>query len=473
MLQKLMLTSRLSALSLRARLAGMMSFLFLLGMILLYLAAQSSAVAASNRSFDRLLMGSMLSIAETLSVSDGVVQVDLPYAALDMLSAAPEDRVFYHVIGPASEVVTGNSDLPLPPGFSLDRRGVAADWSEPRFFDASYSGEKVRFAVLGRELAQPGVTGWLWVQVGQTRRARDELTNELVLHALAPIVAMTLLALAVVWFGIRRALTPLTRLGDELKARGPSDLHLITAPVPAEAAPLIDSLNEFMSRLERNIEALRAFIADAAHQMRTPLAAMLAQAQVAADGDQEDLRRGLKAVQRNGTQLTRLLNQLLSHATVTHRADVLNFKEFDLLRVVRMAVRESVPMALDLGLRIESPLATAPFRGDPLMIGEAVKNVVDNAFRHARAAEGGLSIGLTREDQVYVIAISDSGGGVSPLERERVFDRFARGDTLVPGSGLGMAIVRKAVLSHGGSVQLDDRPGGGLIVRLRLPEISL
>lgn len=460
-------------LSLRTRLAIIMSAVFLIGTGALYAAARSSAEAASNRSFDRLLLGSVLSITETIAVAGGRVQIDLPYAALDMLSAAPDDRVFYRVLGPDGELVTGDPHLPWLD--SLDRRAGPGGFAlpdTPVFFDATYSGEPARFAVLGRQVAEPETRGWLWVQVGQTRRARNELTNELVLNALAPIGALTLLAIGAAWFGIGNALAPLTRLGRELAAREPGDLHPLSTSTPAEIRPLVMSLNDFMRRLDVNIQALKVFIAEAAHQMRTPLAAILAQAQVASGGDDDDRRHGLEAIERNTAKLSRLLQQLLSDATVAHRADVRDLETFDLLRVVRSAVRESTPMALEREVRVESPLRTAPFTGDALLLGEAVKNLIDNAFTHGQAAERGLRVQVEAEAHAYVISVADRGPGVDDRLRERMFDRFVRTDARAQGAGLGLSIVRKALLSHGGRVTVDLREGGGLIVRLHAPKGS-
>lgn len=457
-------------LSLRARLAIIMSAVFLMGMLALYAAARSSAEAASNRSFDRLLLGSVLSITETIAVAGGRVQIDLPYAALDMLSAAPEDRVFYRVLGPAGELVTGDPRLPWLS--TLDRRNgpeAFAGPDTPVFFDAMHSGEKVRFAILGRRVAEPDTAGWLWVQVGQTRRAREELTTELVLNALTPIGAMTLLALGVAWFGIGGALLPLTRLTRELEAREPGDLHPLSTSAPAEIRPLVESLNDFMRRLDANILALKLFIAEAAHQMRTPLAAILAQAQVASAGDDADRRHGLEAVERNTAKLSRLLQQLLSDATVAHRADVRALEDFDLLKVVRSAVRESTPMALEREVRVESALKAAPFTGDALLVGEAVKNLIDNAFTHGHAAEDGLNVRVAEEGSDYVISVADRGPGVPPHMGERMFERFVRSDARAPGAGLGLSIVRKAMLGHGGAVTVENREGGGLVVRLHMP----
>lgn len=453
--------------SVRLRLALLMGILFLAGMVALYLAAQSYALVAANRSYDRVLAGSAISIAETLSVADGRISVDLPYASLDMLSAAPDDRVFYRVIGPDKRTVTGYDDLPVPYGGAA--RGTFHDPGLTRFFDAPYRGEEVRFVLLGREIALPGTRGWVWVQVGQTRRARAGLQHELVVGAVAPIILMTVLALLVVWFGISRALRPLYRIGEEMAGREPSDLRPITAPVPSELAPLINSLNGFMLRLQDNIDRLRVLIAYAAHQVRTPLAALLAQAQVSENSDPERLRKAIRRIERNASKLTRLVNQLLSDATVQHRSDVRQFETFDLLDIIAEAIHDSVPWSEDSDVRFTTAARSAPFVGDPIMLGEALKNLIHNALRHGRSDDGEVSIGLDAGESEYLITVEDRGPGIQTEHQERVFERFRRGKASAAGAGLGLAIVRQAIASHEGSVRLTNRKGGGLRVEIRLP----
>lgn len=455
--------------SLRTRLAGTLGLFFLAGLIALYIGALSYARLAADKSYDRLLAGSALSIAETLSFEDGKVQVDIPYASLDMLSAAPEDRVFYRVVGPDHRTVTGYPDLPAG---NAKRRPEDSE-AVGQFYDARYRGEDVRFVSLAREIAQPGRTGWVYVQVGQTRRARDALARELVIGSLAPILLMTVLALAIVWFGVDRALRPLGRLSAELAARQPEELHPIATPVPKEIVPVADSINGFMARLSGNIEMLRNFIADAAHQIRTPLAAIHAQAQVAEDGDADEMRSGLVAVRRNAAKLTRLVNQMLSDATVQHRSEVRDFAEFDLLHSVRQIVREAVPVAEDSDVRFTSPLREAPMIGDRIMIGEAVKNLIQNALSHGRSEHGEVVIELVTAGGGYILSVCDRGPGIPPDKIDRVFERFARGETGAPGAGLGLPIVRRAVRSHGGTITLSNRPGGGLLVEVMLPREAL
>ncbi|MCW5580505.1 MAG: sensor histidine kinase [Luteimonas sp.] len=458
--------------SLRARLVTTMAPLFLAGTVVMYLAARAYGQRAADLSYDRLLSGSALSIAETLSVDGNEVRVDIPYAALDMLSAAPEDRVFYRVYGPNQRTVTGYGDLPA--GEARQAREIGpSEVPEPRFFDAWYRGEQVRFVLLGRQLAQPGLRGWVWVQVGQTRKAREELASQLVLGALLPIALLTLLALALAWFGVGRALRPLEAISADLARRDPSDLHTLQAPVPREIGPMVDAMNGFMRRLDANIAGLRAFIGDAAHQIRTPLAALRAQAQVALEEqDPREMRAGLVNVERNASRLTRLVNQLLSEAMVMHRVDARHFEAFDLVDVVKRAIRDVVPLSDDVQVGFISAVVKAPMRGDAVLLGEAIKNLIDNAIRHGMPEPSGLDaevdIALDRLDGGYRLTVSDRGPGIAMNERARIFQRFERGDTRSSGAGLGMAIVSQVVASHGGSVELIDREGGGLTVCVTL-----
>lgn len=456
------------ALSLRTRLVGMMALLFLCGMVAMYFGARHYSAYAADRSYDRLLAGSALSIAETISISKGDVVVDIPYAALDMLSAAPDDRVFYRVFGPEERTVTGYGDLPGSREVSdLASRTIGVI---PRYFDAEYRGETVRFALLGRQVSEPGVEGWIWIQVGHTRRARDALVDDMVLGALLPITLITGMALLFVWFGVARALRSLQRAGRDIALRAPSDLQPIMTTVPTEVEPLVDAINLFMKRLGVSIETLRAFIAEAAHQMRTPLAAMRAQAQEAIDSDDPaDLRRGLQAVDRNAAKLSRLLNQLLSDATVIHRSDMRRFEPFDLLQALRRAIRDTVPSEGRNKLSLEISVDSAPLVGDGVILCEAIKNLIDNALRHGAGGETGLELTLDQMDGEYVLCVADRGPGIAHEQRDIVFERFVRGQSNASGAGLGLSIVRQAVDSHGGKITLRDRAGGGLIVELRLP----
>lgn len=443
----------------------MLGLLFLVGILALYFGARSYGRLAADRSFDRLLAGSAISITETLAVTDDEILVDIPYAALEMLSAAPDDRVFYAVTT-AGRTVTGYDDLPIPGEHQTAASGRSSD--SIRFFDAEYRGEKVRFVTVGREIVQFGAKGWVWVQVGQTRLARDAVARETIVRDVAPIAAMTVLALGLVWFGIASTLRPLRDIGEELAQRLPSELHPLDARVPPEIRPLIVAINGFMVRLSENIGTLKAFIADASHQMRTPLAALIAQAHVAPHENTAELRRSLAAIERNGAKLAHLLNQLLSDATINHRADVRRFEPLDLLDVLREAIGEATRAWEESDVRLKTSVEKAPALGDSVMLVEAFKNLIHNSICHGGGLHDQVEVQLTPNALGYAVSVSDRGPGISAAIRPRVFERFFRGNPEAPGAGIGLAIVKRAIESHGGTIELLDRGGGGLCVLVGL-----
>ena len=186
------------------------------------------------------------------------------------------------------------------------------------------------------------------------------------------------------------------------------------------------------------------------------------------EDDPADMRRGLRAVDRNAARLSRLVNQLLSNATVIHRADIQHFEPFDLVKVIHSVLHEVVPLAGDTPVRFTTSLQHAPLLGDELMFGEALKNLIDNALHHGRSEHPAVELELRRDRDDYLLTVADRGPGIPEVDRERVFERFARDDDKSPGAGLGLSIVRRAIRSQHGEVRLLTREGGGLIVELRL-----
>ncbi len=441
-----------------------MALLFLAGMVALYIAAYAYGRTAADRSYDRLLAGSARSIAETLVTTANGFDVDIPYSAFDLLSAAPDDRIFYRVYEQTGRTVTGYADLPPSP----TKPRASAYRADAAFFTADYRGEPVRFVTVGRRLAMDGVKSQprlIWVEVGQTRRAHESLVTDLVFRSLLPIVLMTVVALLVVWLGIGHALRPLKTIGDELTARAPTDLDAIKAPVPIEVAPLISAINGFMARLASNIQTLRGFVAEAAHQLRTPIASLRAQAQVADRTSLEDMDRSLDAVERNAARLTRLVNQMLSDATMSHRSDIRHSAAFDLGDMLREVVHEAAAFGGASDCTLACPEGDTPMIGDPLMLSEGLRNIIDNGRTHGT---GPVEVELRVEGDRYIVDIADRGPGISADSKAIVFDRFVRGTGGSKGAGLGLAIARQAVESHGGAIDLLDRDGGGLNVRVTL-----
>jgi two-component system sensor histidine kinase TctE len=453
-----------SAPSIRRTLWLYLGVLSLLGAALLFFAARDYGQRAANRSYDHLLVSSALSIVDSVALVDGQWQVDLPYAALDLLAMAPEDRVFYRVFDGNGQTITGYDNL--PDSVRPQRAG------KPQLFDAQYSGETVRFVVVARRVSAASAQAEVYVQVGQTRRARQALAQDMVARALIAIALLSLLSLVLVSLAVYRALRPLARIERDLSRREPSDLAPLAVAAPRELDQLVTALNRFMARLASSNETLRAFMAEAAHQMRTPLAALRAQAQLALDEDDpDDMRRSVVAIERNASHMSRLLNQLLSDASVIHRSNLQRFSSVDLAEVVHQAVHEALPQSAPrprLQLAITSDPANV--HGDALLLREAIKNLIDNACKYA--GDGALQIALTLHQRDCVLTVADHGPGIAAADAERVFERFSRGESApAGGAGLGLAIVKRVIDSHCGQIDLCNRVGGGLVVTLRLPRL--
>lgn len=445
------------------------AFITLFGVGTLGLLAFASLYAhnAANASYDRLLASSAQSISENLSLIGGQLIVDLPYAALDTLSISTDDRVFYRVSTPSGATASGYADLPSPQHLNVN--------GEVQYFQARYHGEPVRFAVLARWVSGESQQGWALVQVGQTLLARKALARELTLGALLPIILLCLTALALVWFVTRRAFRSLQRTEAELAARHPGDLQPIAGPVPAELVPFVTAINNFMLRLSHSVDALKHFIGDAAHQLRTPITALRAQAELALDEDDPQLiRRSLEAIDRNARQLSRLQQQLLSDAIAQHREQAPPFTAADLIDLSRQALAEAFPEATDSRLwHWDCALETAPVIADAAMLVEALKNLLDNARRYGAPDCEPIQLQLQRSGHGYRLAVCDRGDPMPQARYENLFERFQRGQNSAgntSGAGLGLSIVRRIVQAHGGQVHAEPRAGGGLCFVVNLPE---
>ncbi|RIX99645.1 extracellular solute-binding protein [Aureimonas flava] len=447
--------------SIRRRVLVAATLLLVLAALVLVAFVRDYAERASERAFDRLLGASALTIAGAVQLQEGAVTVELPLASFAMFSGS--DRIFYAVEAPDGTNVTGYGDLSkgLPP----------EDDSEPTFADAVYRGQPVRVASAGRLVSTASGTGWATVRVAETLGERQALAREIFGNALLPVVALLFLALAILWFGIGRAFRPLLSLERHLRARAPENLAPVDLPVPQEAAQLVGALNDFMARLRSARERLEALVAEAAHEVRTPLASLRLQAEVArGERDPEALKAQVARIHEGAVQASQLVSQLLMDATISHRLDTAPAGATPVGAVVAEVVRRLDPdTAGRVGVRIEPGLAEAALGADRVVLREMLRNLVDNALTYSAgpveisvAALPGGAIGID---------VADRGPGIPADEREAVFRRFRRGAAAAGtnGSGLGLAIVRRAVEAQRGRIALEDRPGGGLLARLALP----
>lgn len=443
--------------SIAFRLGVAMSLILIVVVFGTIAAANRYGEAAADEAFDRLLRGAALQIAERVTVADGIASVDLPVSAFELLSLARTDRVFYRIIGPDKTTITGYNDLPMP------ERG-SADF---RVYDATYRGVAIRAAVLTRKLAERTVSGTVEVVVAQTRQEREALARQISTQAALTIsiagIALLLLAIIVV----RIALRPLARMEQAILNRDVNDLSPIAVPAPAEVAVLVDAVNRFMARLERRINAMQDFVADAAHQIRTPITALRAQAQLALDEtDPEKLARLHRRIYRRSVGLGRLADQLLSQALISHRADAAMLQDIDLRRAALEAERELRAIG-NRPIEIDLPDDEMIVRGDLISLREALKNLLNNSVQHG-ASPIRLSV-VTRENGGASVLVHDAGSGIPERIRSRIGERFTSDGINPESAGLGLSIVAAVAASHGARLHLRNPPEGGFEIGLDFP----
>jgi two-component system sensor histidine kinase TctE len=325
------------------------------------------------------------------------------------------------------------------------------------------------------------------VQVAETLDKRAQLTTEIARGVMLSQFAILPLAVLLVWFALLRGFRPLNELQRRIRQRASDDLSPIDERLaPEEVSPLVAAINDLLARLDRSIAAQRRFLADAAHQLKTPLAGLRTQAELAereldAGGDAKSVKRSLHQIARSSQRAAHTVNQLLSMARAEDSEQARRAQPFSLAALVIEAVRDFVPRAMesgiDLGYEGPEPGAHGALRlsGQPVLVREAIRNLIDNAMNYT--PRGGTVTARVLVDpfgQVAVLQVEDNGPGIPQAERELVFQPFYRGlDTQVDGSGLGLAIVREVAERHGGSVAIEEtQPRGqppGTRVVLRLP----
>jgi two-component system sensor histidine kinase TctE len=427
------------------------------------------SLAQAHEAYDRTLLGSALVLGESLEFADKQVVAELPFAALEMLRTDAHDRVFYRVVDRDGDKggnshITGYEDLPEPPG-DVD--------GGPLFYDASYKGQAVRIVAVPHVVLDGGERRRLLVQVAETLEARHQLTRRLVLQSAAVQLLLIALAAGLIVFGVRKGLTPLKRLRDEVRQRGSNDLTPIdTRSVPREVAPLIHAINAHTERQRLLGEAQLRFVANASHQLKTPLTVLRAQVGQALMQTDVEAMRSIVARLDGATEATgRLVGQLLSLAR-SEPGSLLDEQQLDLAELAQEATFELVSAArakgIDLGFESDGPLR---LRGERVLLRELVTNLVHNAVTYTPPG-GRVTVSVRRHQGCALLRVADDGPGIPPSERARAFERFQRLDnTSAPGSGLGLAIVKEICARHGAEVTLADPPGGGsgLWVDVRWP----
>ncbi|HEY1383759.1 MAG TPA: sensor histidine kinase N-terminal domain-containing protein [Dongiaceae bacterium] len=448
--------------SITVRLAATIALILAAGGIAISVAAYAYGRQAAQEAYDRLLAGAAFQIAQSISVVEGRVLVNLPVSAFELLALAPDDRVFYRVIGPDGGTITGYGDLPSP---TEAREDLA-------FYSVEYSGEPVRLVSAVRRFAERGFTGQVEVVVGHTTRARTALARDITAKALALLAGAGIALVALVAFAVRTSLGPLARIEQALRARDPKDLSPLTISTPREVETTVAAINRFMSRLSSRVTVMQNLIADATHQLKTPIAAVRAQAELAVEEpDAARLRTIARRIHGRAVGLSRLADQLLNQALIIHRSDAAVQEIIDLRAVAIRATEETDHdlMSTGLDLHLELPEHPVQAHGDALSLVEATKNLLSNALRYG-AAPVWFSVEHDAAAGTAEFAVTDCGPGIPESDWRDSGRRFARSAGSSPDSaGLGLAIVNAVAEAHHGRLTFSRTAEGRFRVALAIP----
>lgn len=423
----------------------------------------------ANFPYDQVLREHVSAIARQVKIVGGKPVLSLPASTRALLRADETDSVYFHVIT-KGRLLAGDSELPIPKE-STDSSILPGDIY---MRDLDFNGQDLRIAYTYIADGNMPRERWVMVEVAETTEKRTQLANKIVASVILPQFVIIPLAVMLVWFGLSRGLRPLTRLRKTIEAREPADLSPIaTRRVPEELEPLVEAFNEMLERMKKNVEAQQRFVADAAHQMRTPLTGLKTQAQFAIrETDPEALRHALRQIATGVDRAARMVNQLLTLArTEGSEHAQQNHEPLDLSRLVREVVEDWVMQAINQGIDLGFETSgSALVNGNAVLLCELAKNLIDNAIRYTPSG-GSVTCRVTASEMVCLLEVEDDGIGITEEQAELVFERFYRvDDATTEGSGLGLAIVQEIASQHAASATLRPNPQGrGAIARVVFP----
>ena len=444
-----------------------------ISLALTWLVAQNIA----GKPFDRALEYNVQALAKLVAVKNHQVQFNLTGPAREILRADDTDLVYYQVLGTRGEYLSGEHDLPAPPDEDKGSDG------EVRLREDKIQGEDVRVAytwikvdlrgaagpavrsAASKEASDTGGQQVVLVQVAETLEKRKTLATEIVKGTMVPQFVTLPLAVLLVWLALVRGIKPLAQLEKRIRARKPDDMSpLDDTAVPEEVAPLVSSINDLLGRLKVSLNTQKRFLADAAHQLKTPLAGLRMQADLAQrETDADELKKSLKHIGRASIRATHTVNQLLALARAETTGRALAKHRVDLVNIAREVMADSVPRALEkqIDLGYDGPATGDQYtqlEGNATLLKEMVRNLLDNAINYTpEKGQVTLRLMTDRFSGVLVLLVEDSGPGIPESERELVFEPFYRAlGTNVDGSGLGLAIVLEIAMQHDATITIED-----------------
>jgi len=426
------------------------------------------ALSYAEKAIDQSLTQSVKSLSRQVKPIGSGLLIDFPRAAQDIIEQDPQDRVSYMVSSPPGSFLLGNAKLPGPASVADVGGG------EVLLYTIAIDGKPMRLALLELDYGEPNAPQRLRVQVAKSLAVQQRLTTELVADMLVPLLLLGAILSMLVYGGILRGLQPLTRLQAQLGNRRSPSLSALSpielTQAPQEVHALAAAVNQLLSAVRRSLGQEKRFLNDAAHQLRTPLAGLISQTELAlSETDPQALRLRLNKVLAGAQRSAHLVHQLLSLA----RNEVeVKLQPLDVAALAREVAREWTPRAvkqhIDLGYEGDDYLLVA---GEALLLREALNNLIDNALTYAGPGSEVTLSAQTHEDQV-VLEVRDNGVGLTAHDLPHVFDRFWRASDVPGGCGLGLAIVKEITHRHGGSAVVLAAQPHGLRVQLLLPRLD-
>jgi two-component system sensor histidine kinase TctE len=430
----------------------------------LYLAVLYSAQRASQATMDAILGAATLSMAANLRTTDQGVRIDLSPSTLSMLSATGQERLFYRfAINDA--VLSGYEDLPLP---AQSQPGL-----DPLFYDGNYRGTALRLATVSRALMIDGVLTPVQVVVGHTRDGQHRIAAQLAQNAAVFGLALFLVSIPLSLISAGNLLRPIRTIAQAVGRRGAHDLRPVRHAAPAELAPLVGALNAFIARLKAAFRHTETFLAEAAHHIRTPLAALRSEGELLLrNTDDADQRQRIRRMIRSADECARSAGQLLEHATILYRAEQPDPSELDLAALTARLVDRfrTIAEMRDMEIALDLPDDPCPIRADAVLVEAALRNLLDNAVKYA-PSDTTIHVSLTRIGDHLRFRLRDHGpgiGGAATTDLVRRFQRGAGSETIV-GAGLGLTIVQEVADAMGGIFTITDAEGGGTCATFDLP----
>jgi len=405
------------------------------------------ALRTANSAYDRALLDPVIDLADNIRSDASGARLELSAQAQQALLYDQADTLVFQIRAADGKVIAGVEDLPVP---------AALEPSQKSFFDSVYRGERIRVAALRME------NGFV-IQVGETLNKRDHLVRDILATELVPTLLIAVVSIALAWLGVARALGPLERVRSELLQRSPQHLRPVDdRAVPEELAPLVAAFNRLLDRLRGAAEMQQRFLANAAHQLRTPLAGLQMHLELLLRRElAPQVRAEVETMHNATTRASRLARQLLALAKAeSANTDLQPLQPVDLKTVADAAVQEWVPRAVERDIDLGFSLDSAKALGDPILLRELLNNLVDNALRYTPVG-GTITVRSGGAPDAPFLSVEDTGPGIPESARNRVFERFYRIDgSPGEGSGLGLAIVKEVVDRHGGALAVETSPGG-------------